>query len=465
VIHRDVKPSNILVDREGRARVVDFGLAFADVDPRALDDARRPIELTATGAMLGTPAYMAPEQFANGTIDARTDQWGLAVTLHEALVGRRPFDGDDLASLRAAITECEYVPPPDVPPHVRGALARALRRDPAARFGDTQAFVAALARADRRPRTARIGVAAIAALGLGGAAWASVGAPMTVEPAVHVSDLRALWSTPNAVRWAWTADGRADELRDYELVIGPTEADVIAQSDRTRVFDRSENPELGHFLLPRTGGADPVQATITDGHAPDEPVFARLVAIDTAGRRHESNVASIHTAPPAVAEIVVFDDELPSGAPMPDRIALSSAHPFAGPHHLQFESRCTAPECFANLRWQGLDVALDRLTPGDWKTTAYLELAVAIDGDATSWWSQLRIWCDETSLDHVGHFNSFALRSDGEYRVLQVPLRAFAFSPALDPADQIRHGLFEVGVGGWWPPGAIVRIDEIRVRW
>ncbi|HWB74575.1 MAG TPA: hypothetical protein VG755_06460, partial [Nannocystaceae bacterium] len=421
-------------------------------------------ELTQTGTLLGTPAYMAPEQFLGADVDARADQWGLAITLHEALAGTRPFVGADLDATKAAVLGAAYVPPA-APAHVKAALARALQRDPAARWPSTSAFVAALRGGRARVRMALLGAAVIAAAGV--AIVATRDPPhqhVDADAAVQVAELRAAWATPNTVRWSWDAEGRADDLRDYELVVGPSEADVLATSHRCRVFTRVDNPELGHFLLPRTGGEDPVRATITDGHAPDAAVFARLWAIDTSGRRHASNVASIHTAAAPIAEVVVFADERPHGFAIPE-LTVSDARPFAGTHHLQFVSHCETPHCFANLRWQDLRVPLQGMTPGDWATTAYLELAVAVDGDATSWWSQLRVWFDGRSLDDVGHFNSFALRSDGEYRVLQVPLRAFTFRDGLAPAQQLEHDLFELGLGGWWPPGAIVRIDEVRVRW
>ncbi|MBX7083787.1 MAG: serine/threonine protein kinase [Nannocystaceae bacterium] len=465
VIHRDVKPSNILVDREGRARVVDFGLAFADADPR-IEAGAPPSsgELTQTGALLGTPPYMAPEQFLGADVDARADQWGLAVTLHEALAGRRPFVGSDLAATRTAVLEQRYEPP-EAPAPIRAALQRALQRDPDARFGDTLAFVAALAPTRRRWRLPLL-LAGGLAVGGGALWWQRPVAGEASDPAaaVQVGELWAQWSTPNAIRWAWSAEGEADALRDYELVVGPSEDDVRVRSDRCRVFTRADNPELGHFLLPRTGGADPVRATITDGHVPEQVVFAQLWAIDTAGRRHGSNVASIHTAAPAVAQVVIFADQRPHGFSIP-ALEVVDTRPFAGTHHLQFVSRCEPPACFANLRWQDLDVDLSRVTPGDFATTAFLELAVAVDGDATSWWSQLRLWYDAEHIDRVGHFASFALRHDGEYRLLQVPLRAFEFRDGVEPAAQLRHGLFELGLGGWWPPGATVRIDEIRVRW
>ncbi|MFO0634908.1 MAG: serine/threonine-protein kinase [Nannocystaceae bacterium] len=410
IVHRDFKPDNVLVGDDGRARVVDFGLAFADADPRAEPSALpSSSELTQTGALLGTPAYMAPEQFLGADVDARADQWGLAVTLHEALAGRRPFAGPDLAATRAAVLHGSYEPP-EAPAAVRAVLPRPLQRDPAARVADPRAFVDAL-RPTRRRWRAPLLLSGLVVMVAGALWWQRPAAYDASDPAaaVQVGELHAQWATPNTIRWAWSAQGEADALRDYELVVGPSEHDVLTRSDACRVFTRADNPELGHFLLPRTGGADPVRATITDGHAPEQAVFARLWATDTAGRRHASNVASVHTAPPPVAEVVVFADARPHGFSIPV-LEVVDTKPYAGTHHLQFTSRCDPPQCFANLRWQDLGVDLSRMTPGDFATTAYLELAVAVAGDATSWWSQLRLWYDAEHIDRVGHFASFALR-------------------------------------------------------
>jgi len=124
LVHRDVKPSNILVGRDGRARIGDFGLARAveiDGDPA----------LTRTGHVVGTPAYMAPEQRAALPVDARADQYALCVALAEALGGTRPGPETPAAKLRV---ESRYA----------AAIARGLRIDPDERWPDLGALVAAL---------------------------------------------------------------------------------------------------------------------------------------------------------------------------------------------------------------------------------------------------------------------------------------------------------------------------------
>src|SRR5215470_5885792 len=108
VLHRDFKPENVLVGNDGRCRVLDFGLARAndrDPDQTEIEFAALTIskakqlalELSRTGAMVGTPAYMAPEQLLGQSVDARGDQFAFCVTLYEALYGERPFAGENLS--------------------------------------------------------------------------------------------------------------------------------------------------------------------------------------------------------------------------------------------------------------------------------------------------------------------------------------------------------------------------------
>jgi eukaryotic-like serine/threonine-protein kinase len=142
IIHRDFKPENVLVDRTGRAKVADFGLAGAD---RTVEAGKLPrnVGLTVTGALVGTPAYMAPEQHAGQPVDVRADQFALAVTMWEAIWGTRPFVGDDYGVLAFAIRTGDVRRPPrrrGIFGDLEGCLRRALAVAPADRYPSVEAL-------------------------------------------------------------------------------------------------------------------------------------------------------------------------------------------------------------------------------------------------------------------------------------------------------------------------------------
>jgi len=155
VVHRDVKPDNVLIGEDGRVRVTDFGLATTlDVpEPPTHDDADEGAAallepaLTQTGMSVGTPAYMALEQHTGDPVDARTDQFGFCAMLYEALFGVRPFTGTSVMALGRAKRRMRLCPPVrgrEIPKSVRAAVIRGLSPDPALRHPSMAALLAAL---------------------------------------------------------------------------------------------------------------------------------------------------------------------------------------------------------------------------------------------------------------------------------------------------------------------------------
>ena len=174
LVHRDFKPANVLLGDDGRVRVVDFGLV------RQSDELHAPgpgmslpptpvvglhTTLTATGAILGTPAYMSPEQHQGRAADARSDQFSLCVALWEGLYGAPPFAGASLPALAEAVCHGRVRPVPDdsrVPAWLRRVVLRGLSVDPAARWPGMDELLDELGRDPDRLRRARLRVGLIA---------------------------------------------------------------------------------------------------------------------------------------------------------------------------------------------------------------------------------------------------------------------------------------------------------------
>lgn len=138
VVHRDVKPSNILLRQDGYAYLVDFGLAKAITGGESL---------TTAGAMIGTPEYMAPEQ-SNGQSDYRSDIYSLGIILYQMLAGRVPFTAESPVAISLKHIQSKPVPPrelnSEIPPSIEEIILKALAKDPDERFQQAQAFADAL---------------------------------------------------------------------------------------------------------------------------------------------------------------------------------------------------------------------------------------------------------------------------------------------------------------------------------
>jgi serine/threonine-protein kinase len=140
VIHRDVKPGNILIRDTGDIKITDFGVA------RAITD-----DVTITGTMHGTPAYMSPEQVHSRPAGGRSDQFSLGVIAYELLTGERPFTGDSVASIAYKVSHEHHIPPSvlntTLTAPVDAVFARVLAKDPTMRFSSARDFVSELGRA------------------------------------------------------------------------------------------------------------------------------------------------------------------------------------------------------------------------------------------------------------------------------------------------------------------------------
>ena len=239
LVHRDFKPDNVLVGADGRVRVLDFGLARADGEgePPPLETSgsdlgasqRRLLSspLTRTGALMGTPLYMSPEQWKNEPTDARSDQFSFCVALFEALWHQPPFAGKTIADLSSAVLEHKLEPIPagsDVPARVRDAVLRGLVLAPGDRFPTVETLLDQLGddpRASRRRRLLAVGAVALGA---------AVGAGVITARALRHPPAEVCGDARSRLAGVW------DEARRAQLVTAFAASGVAYQADtRDRV--------------------------------------------------------------------------------------------------------------------------------------------------------------------------------------------------------------------------------------
>jgi hypothetical protein len=264
LVHRDFKPDNVLLARDGRVRVVDFGLVRA---PTAGDrPSRRPsrdvyaeMSLTMSGAVIGTPAYMAPEQHRAEIADHRSDQFSFCVSLYEALYGRRPFAGETYRELVINILDGQSLPPPagtDVPTRVHAVLARGLASEPGDRYPGMTALLDDLAAA-----AAEVGEKST---------LHSAPAPAPPRPAPRESPAPepapALAATPAAVPAPLAASGRRRGL-------------VLALAGGLVVAAGAVSLALALGLAESGGAAGPADAAAVGSPAPVGPVDAGALLV------------------------------------------------------------------------------------------------------------------------------------------------------------------------------------------
>lgn len=287
LVHRDFKPSNVLVSETGEVKVADFGLARA-LDPsaeqsgdevldRSLED-RGPLLDTRTSAFAGTPRYMSPEQVRGHAVDATSDQFSFAVTAWEMVFDEHPFIGDAGLGWQKAIVDGVLRPPPvsAVPRWYRAALTRALAVNPASRFDDMKALVDALSPVRQRRRALVLGsgltvASATAVIGLG--------VVETQTETAECSDAMAntrLASLRSEARRDSIAAGLARATPDGGPNLGPRLAsrlDAYADAWTARYRAVCEDGR-------QSADFDALMACLRHSHTTLEAVLDRLVAAD-----------------------------------------------------------------------------------------------------------------------------------------------------------------------------------------
>jgi tetratricopeptide (TPR) repeat protein/predicted Ser/Thr protein kinase len=298
LVHRDFKPDNVLLGDDGRVCVTDFGLARpqageADValDSGQLIGADSPLRspLTREGALVGTPAYMAPEQMDGAPPDARADQFSFCVALYEALYGARPFQGKTVRALREAIRKEQITDPPDadtrrVPPWIRRVVVRGLRAQPQDRWPSMAALLDALERDPRRRVSFAVAAAVAVALTAAGAWGLRARALRTrLQCKGAEQQLAGVWS-----------DARRARLRSVFVASGRPWAE-----ESFAAVDAAFKSYGARWAQMRT---DACEATRLRGEQSEELLDLRMQCLDERRRELEALVAELESADAALLD-------------------------------------------------------------------------------------------------------------------------------------------------------------------
>ncbi len=326
ILHRDFKPDNVIIDATGRVRVLDFGVARIDDSVGSVRDVSLALTevaprsppvlgpLTTEGELVGTPAYMAPEQLQGKRVDSRSDQFAFCVALYEALYGVRPHDGATLRDLIANVSSGRVKAAPGgggrkVPRGIRNVLLRGLRPKPDERFASMGDLLAALEKQITVRRSVLLGAAALVA----GAAALLV-ALRPARPALCVG-------ATQEIAKSWGDKERTDVERAFLLSKNPRARDVW---ERVR-------PALDDYATKWAAmRTESCQATRVRGVQSDEALDLRTACLDQKQRELSATVGLFATADAKIVDRAVsMVRDLPDIASCADVASLRT--PYAEP--------------------------------------------------------------------------------------------------------------------------------------
>jgi hypothetical protein len=340
LVHRDFKPHNVLRSRDGRVLVTDFGLArgtdlhaappaapapapattatanvaleeTAQVTPRR--DQVLDSTLTRTGALIGTPAYMAPEQFLGAAPDPRTDQFAFCITAWQALTGERPFRGETLDELRRASAAGVAHVPARLARALRAVLVRGLDPDPEARWPTLDALLDAMLRASgpRRLTAWRISFAVAVAAGVVALGVKLFSGDRAIAPSAPATSPLECTAAEHAFADAWTAPRRALLEQRFGGAVVQVAADALdaVRADWLRAYSAvcaaPRNTAQAARLTCLLGERDEVATAARLLETIPEPIFRRL---DLWGQL--PRVAACETESPVAPPLMPEDPKL-----------------------------------------------------------------------------------------------------------------------------------------------------------